>query len=338
MAGVARLLHKRGSNGERVIGLDHLAHRVWIQYVLSADDYGVMRASVSVLRADNRKLEQEPLKRLERAMADVLSSTLVRAFTHQGTTYWWQDDWQDFQQVQYPKDTILPAPPDEVLTLATPLTKELFSVHELPSTERKEVLQRLRKDRKKSSVIIPDSFQENTQNSSASRARATRETQTHTQTQTDLGSADSEEIPISTADDGRALEPAWGHRQRNRSLVVNHPGCDSLAVAACARGFCVPKFFPPRWRQQLDPEAQDVAGTDAHIRRVVAFGLDKLPPGGAIGGTKPEKFWGDVWEEFHAANAPKSAGTGRGDKATRAVAAGREALAILAGETVANGK
>jgi hypothetical protein len=110
------------------------------------------------------------------------------------------------------------------------------------------------------------------------------------------------------------LEPApvWGHRRRSAPLVVNHPSCDVVAAAACARGFCVPKFFPPRWRQQLDPEAQDMAGTDAHIRRVVAFGLDKLPPGGAIGGTKPEKFWGDVWEEFHAANAPKSASKSSG--------------------------
>src|SRR6188768_3484339 len=100
MAGVVRLLHKRGSNGERVVGLGHLEHRVWVQYVLSADDYGVMRASVSVLRADNRKLEQEPTRRLEKAMAAVVDSSLVQTFTHQGVVYWWQADWQDFQMVQ----------------------------------------------------------------------------------------------------------------------------------------------------------------------------------------------------------------------------------------------
>lgn len=108
------------------------------------------------------------------------------------------------------------------------------------------------------------------------------------------------------------MEPAWGYRRRAQPLVVNHPGCDVVTAAACARGFCVPPFFPPRWRQQLDPERQDTAGTDAHLRRVVVYGLERLPAGGAIGGTKPEKFWGDVWEEFHAQNAPKSAAKASG--------------------------
>jgi hypothetical protein len=103
------------------------------------------------------------------------------------------------------------------------------------------------------------------------------------------------------------MQPAWGHRRRAQPLVVNHPGCDVVTAAACARGFCVPKFYPPRWRQQLDPERQDLVGTDAHIRQVVVYGLERLPAGGAIGGTKPEKFWGDVWDEFHAQNAPKTA-------------------------------
>jgi uncharacterized protein YdaU (DUF1376 family) len=106
--------------------------------------------------------------------------------------------------------------------------------------------------------------------------------------------------------------PAWGHRRRSAPLVVNHPGCDVVAVAACARGFCVPKFLARQWRQQLDPERRDTVETDVHIRRVVAAGLDKLPPEGAIGGTTPEKFWRDVWDEFHAANAPKAASKSSG--------------------------
>jgi hypothetical protein len=327
MAGVIRLFHKRGSNGERTVALSDLEHRVWFQYVMSADDYGVMRASASVLMADNRRLEREPIRRLEKAMAGVVASTLVLTFTHQGTVHWWQPDWQDFQQVQYPKDTILPAPPVEALDLATPLTRELFSVHDLSSQERKEVLAAFRKSRKKGNERFKDSFQESSEISLASRARASREIQTHTQiqTQTDPGSGSPEETPIST----ETSQPAWGHRRRGSPLVVNHPGCDVVTVAACARGFCVPKFCLPRWRQQLDPERLDVAGTDAHIRRVVAFGLDKLPPGGAIGGTKPEKFWGEVWEEFHAANAPKASGsrpTG-GSRTGDSMAAAREYLA-----------
>lgn len=128
----ARLLHKKGSHGQRVIALDHLEFRVWVQYVLSADDFGVMRESTSVLRADNPRLEREPIKRLEKAMARVVESGLINTFTHQDNTYWWQTDWQDFQGIRYPRESVNPQPSPEVLKSATEKTRKLFAMRAEP--------------------------------------------------------------------------------------------------------------------------------------------------------------------------------------------------------------
>jgi hypothetical protein len=122
----SRLIHRKASQGDRVKGLDHLSFRVWVQYILSADDYGVMRASASVLQADNRNLDREPTRRVQRAMDAITSAGLVETFVHQGETYWWQVDWQDFQQLKYPRDSVHPAPPEADLERATEATRTLF--------------------------------------------------------------------------------------------------------------------------------------------------------------------------------------------------------------------
>lgn len=123
-----RILHKRGSHGSRVTALSHLEYRVWTQYLLSADDYGVMRASPSVLQADNPNLEREPVRRLQAAMDAVESSGLVQSFTHQGAKFWWQLDWQDFQGIRYPRDTVNPKPSQELIAKASDKTQKLFGI------------------------------------------------------------------------------------------------------------------------------------------------------------------------------------------------------------------
>lgn len=299
MAGVVRLFHKRGSNGERIVALDDKSFRVWHQYVLSADDYGVMRASAAVLMADNRRLEKWGLKRVEAEMAAVLASTLVAAFDHQGARYWWQLDWQDFQGVDYPKDTILPAPPPDVLAKATPATQMLFSVHDLPSNERHKILREAKKLRK-SSREIPATIHEN---SGIIHARARGpEIQTHTQTQIDPGSAESEEIPISTD------SPAW--RQRGQSpagaLVGSHRRCVAVAAAACARGVCVPAFMVTQWLTQLRADAS-VPNADATVRAFVTDTLDDVA--GPIG-DDPLDFWRAAWLSAYGSKAPRRQGRG----------------------------
>lgn len=121
-----RILHKKASHGDRVRGLSHLEYRVWTQYILSADDYGVMRASAAVIQADNRNLDDEPTSRIKRAMDAILNAGLVETFTLQGQVYWWQVDWQDFQQIKYPRDSVHPTPPEADLERATEPTRSLF--------------------------------------------------------------------------------------------------------------------------------------------------------------------------------------------------------------------
>lgn len=124
----ARLIHKKGSHGERIKALSHLEFRVWTQFLLSADDFGVMRASISVLQADNPRLEMEPTRKLKAAMSVVARSGLVQTFTHQGVSFWWQPDWQDFQQIRYPRESVNPLPPVESLALASVRTLKLFEI------------------------------------------------------------------------------------------------------------------------------------------------------------------------------------------------------------------
>lgn len=163
----ARLLHKKGIHGERIIALDHLEFRVWVQYVLSADDYGVMRASATVLRADNQRLEREPFKRVVAAMMTLERVGLVQIFEHQGTKFWWQTDWQDFQNVRYPRDTVNPPPSPEKIATATAKTQQLFGLRSVGSQKHSENISEI--------VRTP--------------ARAgVRETQTLTPTQTPEGS------------------------------------------------------------------------------------------------------------------------------------------------------
>lgn len=124
-----RLFHRRACHGDRSTSLNDLEYRVWTTYMLCADDYGVMRFSVSALRAGNDALEDRPAAVLERAFRRVLEVQLVHVFEHQGKHYVYQRDWQDWQSVRHPRQTVNPAPPAEHLTQCSGQQRELFLRH-----------------------------------------------------------------------------------------------------------------------------------------------------------------------------------------------------------------
>lgn len=124
-----RFLHKKAGHSRKVNLLTDLEYRVWTQYLLSADDFGVMRASAAAIKSDNDHLEHRPVKVIERCIDVLIKSTLVRAFEHQGRKYVFQPDWQDFQKVTWPAKTINPPPTSEAMATCTPATQLLFSVH-----------------------------------------------------------------------------------------------------------------------------------------------------------------------------------------------------------------
>lgn len=124
-----RFLHKALGHSRKVNGLTSDEFRVWVQYQLSADDFGVMLFSSRPLRADNDYLDGKPTKTVQRWLERVRDIGLLLTFEHQEQLYCCQWDWQDWQGVEYPRSTVHPKPPVDILAQCDDATRLLFSVH-----------------------------------------------------------------------------------------------------------------------------------------------------------------------------------------------------------------
>lgn len=114
--------------------LTDLEYRVWTQYLLSADDFGVMRATPLAFQNDNDYLANRRAKELQRCIDALVGSGLVRRFEHQGKPYLYQHDWQRWQKVEYPRATNNPLPED--VSQCDEGTLLLFAKH--PGGQRKD--------------------------------------------------------------------------------------------------------------------------------------------------------------------------------------------------------
>lgn len=124
-----RFLHRRAGHSCKVNLLTDLEYRVWTQYLLTADDFGIMRASAVTLQADNDHLAGRPPKMVQRCIEALIKAGLVREFEHQGRRYLYQPDWQSWQKVEYPRATTEPAPPPDAIAGCDEPTRELFGKH-----------------------------------------------------------------------------------------------------------------------------------------------------------------------------------------------------------------
>jgi hypothetical protein len=124
-----RFLHRKAGHSEKVNLLTDLEYRVWTQYILSADDFGVMRCSAVTVQADNDHLSYRPAKTIERSLDALVTSGLVREFTHQKRRYLYQHDWQRFQKVAYPRATNNPKPTAMEINACDEPTRRLFEMH-----------------------------------------------------------------------------------------------------------------------------------------------------------------------------------------------------------------
>lgn len=124
-----RFIHRRAGHSQKVNLLTDLEHRVWIQYVLSADDFGVMRATHHPLQNDNDHLANRSAKVVQGCLDKLAQCGLIRRFEHQGKSYVYQHDWQTWQKVAYPRATTQPCPPHEALTGCDEATRKLFGLH-----------------------------------------------------------------------------------------------------------------------------------------------------------------------------------------------------------------
>jgi hypothetical protein len=121
-----RLFHLALGHSEKVNKLTAHERDVWFVYKLAADDFGVMRFSATPLQDAARWLEEQPSKRILRALASVVAVGLVQSFEHQGQAYVFDPVWQTWQKIIYPRATKQPAPPRDALDLNT---RWLFEHH-----------------------------------------------------------------------------------------------------------------------------------------------------------------------------------------------------------------
>lgn len=121
-----RLFHKRLGHSEKVNLLTDFEDRVWRAYILSADDFGVMRFAAVSLQADHDYCANRPVRVVYRALERVRDIGLIATFPHQGHVYCAQWDWNDHQRVKHPRRTINPKPPDGLLANFSAKTRELF--------------------------------------------------------------------------------------------------------------------------------------------------------------------------------------------------------------------
>jgi len=124
-----RFLHRRAGHSRKLTALSDFEYRAWSQYILSADDFGVMPCSAITLQADNDYLAEKPKARVQAALEKLITILLLRVFEFQGVRYLCQHDWQDFQKIGWPTITIHPAPPTDLLATFTSATRLLFSVY-----------------------------------------------------------------------------------------------------------------------------------------------------------------------------------------------------------------
>lgn len=121
-----RFLHPRLGHSEKVNLLTDLEFRVWIQYLLSADDFGVMRLSAVAVQADNDALHAKPTRSVQRCLDRLVDVGLLVTFQHQQRHYVCQLDWHAYQKVKNARATINPAPPVDLLLRCETGTFALF--------------------------------------------------------------------------------------------------------------------------------------------------------------------------------------------------------------------
>ena len=129
---VDRFLHPRIGDSEKVGKLTDMEFRVWIIYMLAADDFGVLPMMASKIQAVDRTLANRRRVQVDRALQTLVSVGLVRSFDHQGQLYIFSPGWQTHQRIRHPRKSHFPKPADSDLITCDRYTIALFDQHDGP--------------------------------------------------------------------------------------------------------------------------------------------------------------------------------------------------------------
>lgn len=121
-----RKLHNGHGASQKLTELSDYEFRVWNQYRASSDDFGVCPLSPAKLQGDNRRLAKDPVVKVMKALLRLIEVELVVPFEHQGQTYICTLNWQDFEDLQYPRKSLHPVPPLDIFKILSKETQELF--------------------------------------------------------------------------------------------------------------------------------------------------------------------------------------------------------------------
>jgi len=129
---VDRLLHPRIGDSEKVAKLTDLEFRVWITYLLAADDFGVMPMLASKVQAVDRTLANRRRVQVDRALVVMVDVGLVNCFDHQGQLFIYSPSWQTHQRIRHPRRSHYPKPSEMDLESCDQETRALFEQHDGP--------------------------------------------------------------------------------------------------------------------------------------------------------------------------------------------------------------
>lgn len=296
-----RIVHRAAGQGDRTTLLTDFEYRVWVQYILSADDFGVMLASPLPLQTDSRSLRQRPTAAVQKALERLIEVKLVSTFEHQQDRFVWQPDWQDRQNIRYPRPSVLPVPPPSALGAASGKTQKLFG---------------------KRSGVCSEKFQsEHGEGAVGGQDLTTTNTDTNTHTGADL--------PEGVQGEGSG--PVW--RQSTGRGAHGRP--DSLINGAdqrrhgqhfgpgCELGLCLLAAITSDHRARLSKSndcGPDGRSREQFYRDTIAAEHHRLDGGGQPCGDTPWEFWNKRFAEWIGVSVNGARTTTKGN---RTVAAGR---------------
>lgn len=125
MAG-ERFLHPECGHSDKVNLLTDLEYRVWTVYILTADDFGVMRMSAITVQAACDALSVKPSKVIQRCLQRLVDVGLLMDFEHQKRQYLCQWDWATWQPMRFVRESMQPVPPPAVLARCDASTVDRF--------------------------------------------------------------------------------------------------------------------------------------------------------------------------------------------------------------------